>query len=148
VTVGQSTIIGNSAGSSGGGVFVYDQATLTLGHSTHSGNAAGFGSGISGSVYATLSIDHSTLSGNTAVYAGGGIDIGDYTVLTIGYSTISGNTAYFGGGIYVYNSTASIDHSTLDNPIGGSISGSIYVGTVHLKETVVDGVFYSDQDYA
>jgi hypothetical protein len=98
-----------------------------------------------GAVYnsGTLTENHGTLSRNAATDGGGLANTG---TLTISHTTISRNTASTGGG--VYNSGvghAELDYSTLNNPAGGGIvnNGS----TIHLKKTVVDGVFYNDQDF-
>jgi len=68
-TVRESTFEGNSTVLSGGGIF--NSGTLTIDHSTFSGNTAEWGGGIFNS--GTLSVDHSTITQNTANSAGGGI---------------------------------------------------------------------------
>jgi predicted outer membrane repeat protein len=145
LTVNQSVIAGNSSlFGPGGGICSEGGVGLTVKDSTISNNSAAYyGGGIYDS-YGPLSLDHDTLAGNSATYGGG---IFDYAAtLTIGHSTISDNTASYGGGVYAISyATAEIDHSTLNDPVGG---GTVNVGsTVHLKETVVDGVLYQDQFY-
>jgi hypothetical protein len=106
LTVNNSTISGNTATSSGGGIF--NQGELTISNSTISDNSAaldasGGGGGISN--VGRLTIANSTLSGNSASL-GGGIKIYDELVLMPGASlditssTIAGNSASEGGGIY------------------------------------------------
>ena len=110
---------------------------------TLSGNSAYFGGGINSG--GTLTVDHSTISGNAASGHGGGIIA--FGTLTVNHSTISDNTAVQGGGLYVSGgSQAEIDHSTVNDPNGGGIHND--GSTVHLKKTVVDGVLYKDQYYS
>jgi hypothetical protein len=76
--------------STGGGIYNEGSyATLTLTHSTVSGNSAGWGGGIYTS-YATLTLTNSTVSGNTAAGFGGGI-YNEYTLTTLTNCTLSGN---------------------------------------------------------
>ena len=102
--ISKSTITGNTASFTGGGIYNY--STLTVDNSTISNNAASDGGGIHNDntdnyTYGTLAITNSTISGNTAAAPntgrGGGIKNG--VTLTVTNSTISGNTASFGGGI-------------------------------------------------
>jgi filamentous hemagglutinin family protein len=111
-SIANSNISGNSAYSSGGGI--YNNGPLSLTNSTISGNSAsnGFGGGIYNdnyyysysSDYGNLSIANSIISGNSASSNGGGIY--NYGPLSLTNSTISGNsagnleTSASGGGIY------------------------------------------------
>jgi predicted outer membrane repeat protein len=141
VTIAQSTITGNRAESDGGGILA--NATMNIDHSKISGNTAlRDGGGIL--ACGTLTIAQSTISGNTAVRDGGGI-LGSFCTMNIDQSTISDNTAVRGGGLYAAQGTVEIDQSTLNDPIGGSIFNDN--STIHLKQTVVDGVLYTDQNY-
>jgi predicted outer membrane repeat protein len=86
-----STISGNSAKTSGGGI----SGGVTVENSTISGNSAGMsGGGISGST----TIENSTISGNSAGTSGGGIY--NNSSLDVTLSTITGNSAPSGGGVY------------------------------------------------
>jgi hypothetical protein len=111
LTINNSTLSGNSASQSGGGIASFGDfgsATLTINNSTLSGNSASLGgggifnNGEHGS--ATLTINNSTLSSNSApVSLGGGIfndgrNSGS-AALTIKNSTLSGNSASAAGGI-------------------------------------------------
>ena len=54
-------------------------------------------------------------------------------------STINDNSAF---GIYASYCTATVDHSTINDPVGGGI---VNVGSsIHVKKSVVDGVWYDD----
>ena len=93
---------GNSPGSNGGGIY-NNGGTLTVSNSTLSGNSAGSGAG-GGGIFnnvGTLTVSNSTISGNSASFGGGGINSFRGTV-TVTNSTISGNTINGGngGGIY------------------------------------------------
>ena len=91
LTLTNSTVSGNTAIVSGGGVGNHD-ATLTLANSTVSGNTAataagGGGGGVDSN--GTLTLTNSTVSGNTAFSSGGGVVSGG--TLTLTNSTVSGN---------------------------------------------------------
>ena len=91
-----SVFSGNQADSYGGGLSNSSSATATLINSTLWGNSAGVSGG---GVYniGTLALTNGTLSENSAVDYGGGI-LNDGT-LTLTNSTLSGNSADSGGGI-------------------------------------------------
>jgi predicted outer membrane repeat protein len=141
VTIKDSVVSGNSA-LSGGGVFLTN-GTLTVHQSTISGNSALWGTG--GGVFAfesTLTVDGSTIDGNVAAY-GGGI-YAEVCTLKMKDSSISGNLGG-GGGLWAYLSSADIKRSMLnDNDSFGIVNG---FSSIHVMQTVVDGVFYKNQDY-
>jgi hypothetical protein len=66
-----STVSGNSAKRSGGGIFSFCCNTLTVNNSTISGNSAKFAGGIYADT--TVTISSSTIAGNSAAYGVGGI---------------------------------------------------------------------------
>jgi uncharacterized repeat protein (TIGR02543 family) len=117
-----SEISGNTASSSGGGVYV--DGTFTMNGGEISGNTASASSG--GGVYVssgTFTMIGGTISGNTASasgsYGGGGVFVSGGT-FTMSGGTISGNTAAAsGGGVYVSSSGA-----TFTKQSGGIIYGS------------------------
>ena len=112
LTIGNSTISGNSAQfSNGGGIF--NEGELTIGNSTLSGNSVRFGSGGGILNSGTLTIGNSTLSGNSAQFGSGGGIYNKSGTLTIGNSTLSGNSVQFGigGGIYNKSGTLTIGNS-------------------------------------
>jgi CHAT domain-containing protein len=133
-SITNTTIARNSASLNGGGIGTIGptNASITIANSTIQGNSAGSGSG--GGIElvdASLDITNSTISGNTAAQSGGGIrNVG---ALTIANSVISQNIAetFWGGGIANISSTElRIDGSIIsDNeaPFGGGIdhSGSL-----------------------
>jgi hypothetical protein len=143
-----STLSGNSATYSGGGIYNGFSGTLTVSNSILSGNTAGGGGGgIYNGRYpypGTLTVSNSTLSGNSATYSGGGI-YNDHGTLTVNNSTLSGNSAYLpGGGIYnTYLSTLTVSNSTLSgnfttgiNSDGGGIDNG---GTLTLSNSTLSG---------
>ena len=95
LTLINSTLSGNSAFDSGGGVFNTANALLTLINSTISGNSAPVGGGVANQGNATVT--NSTLSGNSVGGSGGGVINGGN--LTVTNSTLSGNSATAGGGV-------------------------------------------------
>jgi len=72
-TVASSTISGNSATASGGGILLDEGATLTLTNSTISGNSAPTGGGIAQAGSATLHLLNSTIANNSASTNGSGL---------------------------------------------------------------------------
>lgn len=125
LTITNSTIDGNSVGSSGGGITNY--GTLRLISSTVSNNTAfGTHDGVawnteSGGIdnNATLNITNSTFSANTAVNGGAIVNFG---ALTVTNTTFSGNTATNGGGIA--NSSASASCDLTNTILKGGASGA------------------------
>lgn len=86
---------GNSNGSSGGGIWIEEMGSLTLGNSIISNNFGEIGGGINN--MGILTVSNVTISGNSANVWGGGIsNTGNMTIYN---STISHNTAVIGGGI-------------------------------------------------
>ena len=146
LTITNSTISGNVAGSNGGGINKY-VGSLIVTNSTISGNVAGAGGGGISNVNGGTTVTNSTISGNQTAGNGGGIS--NYSTLTVTNSTISMNNANTdGGGIYnhgtsnVYNSTITGNDADHDrDPTGGSGGGVYnYPGTtVNLRNTLVAG---------
>lgn len=109
----------------GGGILNF--GTLSISHSTVSGNSAplsgGAGGGIANTGTGILTISSSTLSGNSANSAGGGI-INEGT-LTISGSTLDGNSAQSGGGIY-NDGVLSMSTSTMSTNDASLFGGGIF----------------------
>ncbi len=129
-----SRINTNTAGSSGGGLYVSGPATVTT--TTVNGNTSSYGGGIYNSD--SLTLTRSTVSGNTANSYGGGI----YQVSTasITNSTLSGNRALgggsnYGGGIWVEDDT-NLTNVTIANTIAGGGLG-LESGTVNTLNTLI-----------
>jgi hypothetical protein len=116
---------GRTPDDSGGGLV--NHGTLTLTHSTVSGNAAGHsGGGLSN--HGTLTLTQSTVRGNTASYGGGLSNY--YSTLTLTQSTVRGNAAgHSGGGLFKDWGTLTLTSSIVaSNPDGGDCafdSGSV-----------------------
>ena len=90
LTVNRSTISGNSATSTGGGIY-HRLNTATISDSTVSGNSASYGAGLFQATGGTMTIIRSTISGNDSSHSnGGGIEVVNAT-LNVHDSTISGN---------------------------------------------------------
>ena len=125
---------GNAPGTNGGGIY-NNGGTLTVSNSTLSGNAAGSGAG-GGGIFnnvGMVTITNSTLSGNSASFGGGGIDNFRGTV-TISNSTFSGNTTNGGHGGGIYNSgdsttgTVTVINSTISGNMASDSSLGIGLG--------------------
>lgn len=135
------------ANAKGGGINLRNPKAVTIERSTISGNSA---SGSGGGVYimkaesgAVFAVKDSTVSGNDAV-SGGGVVIGNPAdPAAIENCTISGNhaTAGDGGGISLLNVTAgiSIHNSTIASNSASGAGGGISVtqGAVTLADTIV-----------
>jgi Bacterial Ig domain/Putative pectate lyase-like adhesive domain len=121
VTVANSTVMGNTAGGSGGGVAAAGAVGVT--NSTISGNVAtGNGAGVGAS--GTVTVTNSTISDNVVGGTGGGIAQGTGAAITIRKSTISGNVLFFanGGASAVAGSTGGAVTLT-NSTISGNSSG-------------------------
>ncbi|MCY2972613.1 MAG: hypothetical protein NTZ30_18380 [Planctomycetota bacterium] len=138
LTLTNSTISGNTTGSSGGGI--YNGGTLTVTNSTISGNTTGSSGG---GIYngGTLTVTNSTISGNTASNGGGGINNSrNGGTLTISNSTLSGNIATaYGGGINNYSNsgTLTVTNCTLSGNSAPTAGGLQNNGTLDIANTII-----------
>ncbi len=131
---------GDPNGGNGGGVYNYG-GTLTLTHSTISGNRADYGGGVSDS-FGTLTLTHSTVSDNSAVYFDGGGIHSSYGSASLTKSTVSGNDADGkGGGLYNAHGHVALTESTLSGNGAGDRGGGafVYDGVLTLTNTTVSG---------
>ncbi|MGA9335430.1 MAG: choice-of-anchor Q domain-containing protein [Rudaea sp.] len=129
VYVSNSTISGNFAGDSGGGI--YSLAALMITDSTINSNTAqaSNGGGIM-STYGTLTIDNSTISGNTAAHGQGGGIFDDNGTVALTNTTVYGNYAQRGGGgEYANATTLNFCTITGNTTQFGSPGGGILVKT-------------------
>lgn len=129
-TITASTIKGNIATVSGGGIYTGlsndSDTTLSVVSSTISGNEAQGGSG--GGIYArtgTVVIANSTLSGNSASSEGGAIYNSNNGALTVTTSTVA--LSLGGGGLHLASGVATLK-STI---VAGNIGGDVLNGTLH-----------------
>ena len=127
----------------GGGVYVYDQGTLTLTNCTISGNTANIGSPFArnygGGVFnnGTAMLTSCTLSGNSAFVHGGGM-FNSGTVLLIN-CTLSGNYARGGGGM-TNTGTATLTNCTFSRNTASEYGGGLFnIGLATLTNTLVSG---------
>lgn len=124
---------------SGGGIYVFIGASLTLDGGTISGNTATNGGGIGGE--GTLIINDGTITNNTATNDGGGLYLYERAAFTVNGGTISDNTATHGGGAAFNTSPSGL---TIN---GGTISGNkanngggIYNASGRIAESFVDAL--------
>ena len=136
-TVSYSTVQGNSAAVSGGGID--NNGTLSLLISTVSSNTAGTtGGGISDEAGASLTLANSTLSGNSATGLGGGLDVTGAASLS--NATIAANKSGSGGGVYTMGNLTLVNTTIAENSISATGSGGgIFapLGTATLINTIV-----------
>ncbi|MEO0849434.1 MAG: choice-of-anchor Q domain-containing protein, partial [Cyanobacteria bacterium J06648_1] len=115
LSITSSTISGNTANFSGGGVYNQEaEDTVVINNSTISDNQATYGGGVSNSGTATIS--SSTISGNSASISGGGIDNYQGNV-DLRNSTISNNTAETGAGL---GNTYGVEFSVTSTIVAGN----------------------------
>jgi hypothetical protein len=138
VSVTNSTIRGNSAGS-GGGIY-RSNGSLNVTGSTLEANTATDGGGIFADS-ATAIVSDSRLSGNIVTSQGGGI-YGHNGQLTIRDSTLVGNMASYGGGLLGRSNTMTIERSTISgNQSPHSNGGGIELvfATLNLTNSTISG---------
>jgi predicted outer membrane repeat protein len=125
--VSNSTVSGNSAFFSGGGIYS-DNGALTLSNSTISGNSAFDGGGI-GIHNSTVTVRNSTIFGNQA--GGGGGISSEGGTLTVSNSTLSGNSARLGGGGIANGTpgTLTVKNTILANSLSGGNCGSMIISS-------------------
>jgi hypothetical protein len=132
-----SSLAGNSAFNSGGGIYNSATATATVTGSNVTGNDAPLGGGVNNSGNLTLS--GVLCSSNSANNSGGGID--NAGSVSINNSTLASNTATSqGGGLFNSAGSASIINCTLvgnSAAAGGGIN--ITADPVTLYNTIVAG---------
>ena len=152
----QSTVNFNTAGQTGGGLWLtnYGGLTSTISSSTFQENQALRAAGIlvdqgtlnivaestihknqntgnydGGGIFsekAALNINHSDITENSSPTNGGGIFINQQAALTTNQATISKNSSSNGGGIYL-KSTAHIQNSFISQNTANGPGGGIYV---------------------
>ena len=125
---------------SGGGIYVFNGASLTLNGGTIAYNTATNGGGIGGEGALTLN-GSVVISDNTATNDGGGLYLYEYATFTINDGTISGNKATHGGGAAFNTSPRGL---TIN---GGTITGNtanngggIYNASGHIAESFIDAL--------
>lgn len=142
---GVSLMIANSIVSSNSGSGVdNDSATVTVVNSTLTGNSAGsdsgYGGGIAthgGKLAGNATVMNSTISDNSAFYDGGGISCG-FSGLTIVNSTISGNSAGDVGGGISNGGAVQIANSTLSGNSAGSGGGIYNTSALEIYSTILN----------
>lgn len=149
LTVTDSTISGNLARYSGGGIYSFD-GDLTVILSTISNNSTyfnGTGGGIfSGSLLGVanhVTLTDSTISGNSAGFVGGGIFNASVNGdLTVTGTKIEGNSAGgSGGGIFTTHGNATITDSTISGNSAGQGGGGVFsrYGLVTVTDSTISG---------
>ena len=139
-----SAIENNSAGETGGGVYVDSDGALHLAYATVSGNTAKNGGGLNvhlGEDTPTGKIEHCTITGNTATGSGGGIRMSKSgRTLLIESSTVADNTAgEDGGGIYAREGAVSMDQCTISGNTAEKGGGVKNCGTTTLSGCIITG---------
>jgi predicted outer membrane repeat protein len=137
LTVSNSTLAGNTATSKGGGIANF--GPLVIDSSTLTNNAANTGGAIYNFDAAILTIRSSTLADNAADF-GGGIAING-GIVTVANSTLAGNSATVGGGILnSFSGMLTITNSTVAGNSATEQGGGIATdGTVACRDSLFAG---------
>ncbi len=138
VTVQASTIEGNKAGSSGGGI--HNRATVSITNSTVRSNAASVAGGGLAGLAANTTIFASTINDNTAPLGAGIAGVAAANVLTITNSTVSSNLATdHAAGIFSAG-RLTLKHSTVTGNRAARVVGGVGVyGPTEFSHTIVAG---------
>jgi len=150
VTLTDSTLSGNTAYFSGGGIKNDNGGVMTLTNSTINDNSATTVDGGGIDNLGTARLASSTVSDNSAGHDGGGIDNWTNTTVELTNSTVSGNTAgNDGGGIFNNGGVVTLTNSTISSNTtytsGGGIKNDIG-GMVELTNSTVSGNTAITQD--
>ncbi|MBV6396483.1 MAG: hypothetical protein HFACDABA_02081 [Anaerolineales bacterium] len=131
---------GNSAGSSGGGMY-NNTGSPTLTNVTFSGNSADYGGGMY-NYNSSPTLTNVTFSGNSA-NRGGGMFNYSYHISsspTLTNVTFSGNSADYGGGLYnAYDSSPTLTNVTFSDNSAGNRGGGMY--NEHSSPTLTNVTF-------
>jgi len=115
----------------------YYYGTLVVENSTVSGNTANdTGGGILNGYAGTVTVENSTVSGNTSDWWGGGIL--NYGTVTVENSTVSGNTTNDTGGGIHNEGTLMVENSTVSDNTANDTGGGIWDdGDTDVKSTII-----------
>ncbi len=142
LSVSNSVFSGNSATTMGGGISTVLGGRLTLTDSTLSGNTAGSGGGLYFELSKKVDVIGSTFNGNSATTLGGGIhgtQSAKPSIPIIVNSTFSENKADLGGGLALFKTTLEATNSTFNRNSATTSGGGIHIelSDVTLTNTIV-----------
>jgi CSLREA domain-containing protein len=142
LSVSNSVFSGNSAATTGGGISTILGGRLTLTDSTLSGNNAGSGGGLYFELSKKIDVIGDTFSGNSATTLGGGIhgsQSAKPSIPMIVNSTFSENKADLGGGLALSKTTLVAMNSTFYRNSATTAGGGIRIESsdVTLTNTIV-----------
>ena len=138
IIIDGAQIINNTAGFSGGGVFIQNEISFTMESGSVSGNTAKSGSGCVASLNSVFTLNGGTISGNYSQTNGGGLyALGSKIYLNGG--SVSGNTAKAaGGGVFIDGAKAQLNGTSVSyNHSETGSGGGVMVNSTTMK---VDGV--------
>jgi Bacterial Ig-like domain/Calx-beta domain/Right handed beta helix region len=158
VSLRNSTLSGNTSGSSAGALYLYSGGLLmensTVANNTAAGGSGGGGLMLRGTPSATppvgftpstMVVRNSTVSGNTATGPGGGISVPFLGgTLLVQNSTLSGNSATTtGGGISAAYGSVTVQNGTIvgntATTSGGGIAVTVGSGTTTIQNSTIVG---------
>lgn len=143
-----SSFVNNTSGTGGflsgdfigAGMGLSGVADATVEDTHVSGNSSmGGGGGIAVTAASHLALRRSTIDNNTSSAAGAAIRVEEASSLELENSTLFHNSNAFSGGITVVESTATINHATIDSNSGEGLSVGLGSSTT-LMNSIVAGV--------
>jgi predicted outer membrane repeat protein len=135
LTVSQSTITENTAGTNGGAIFNSANAELTVNESLFTGNTAATNGGAIYNNNGTLTVQEASFASNTAADGGACYNYGGTTTLTD--STLSANNANSdGGALFAYMGSVTLTNCTVSGNTAVTYGGGIYAGRSQYSTTL------------
>jgi parallel beta-helix repeat protein len=136
------TFSGNTASSSGGGIYCTTSASPSIDNCTFIGNAAGSGGGIQNTMSSLPTITYCTFSGNTVGINGGGINNVFSSPSIINCTFTDNSASSSSGGIYNFTSSPIVKNCIFWENTPNQLTG----GTPTVSYCVIQGGFTAGTD--
>lgn len=140
LTVTGSTFSHNIASAGGGGIDAFGDGAISIIASRVTGNIGNGGGGIYARSSDSLTLKNLTITDNFAETNGGGLSIAGTPDFHVSGGVFKGNTADDGGGIFIQNSTGSIQGDSISGNVALVEGGGVFqqaTGTVTLQIATV-----------
>jgi predicted outer membrane repeat protein len=123
------TVSENVSNQNGGAIYLKSGTVANLHNVTIDGNTSvSFGAGLYCATNSTLHLENSLITGNESDQDGGGIYVSDSCIVTLIQDTLIGNKGAFGGGLYCdLNSDLSVSLCSFEDNIAEFWGGGIYL---------------------
>jgi hypothetical protein len=141
LTVSQSFIRNNVAGSDGGGIGTANEAQTTITDTRLTENEASAGAGIFSGEDSTLTVTGGLINDNSALVYGGGIAVDEGSAIHLnGAHIVSNHAGRYGGGIALDEVNATLDSVEITDNTADEDGAGVYVNDVdsfHLTGSVL-----------